>query len=89
MKPNVDHIKNVIEFEEIYEPQFISIPIPDDFYEMDLNSRIIYIGNELRSLESKFHQDKDKLMRHTSLVRIEGGEFIYSVGYIPIVDNEY
>jgi hypothetical protein len=89
MKANATHLRDPIDFGGSSEPEFISIPIPDDFHEMDLNNRITYVANELRSLESKFNFDRGELIRHTSLVRIEDGKFMYSVEYVPVMDNEY
>ncbi len=69
--------------------QVISIDIPEDFVQRDLISRIQYVAEELKSQEAEYPMDKGKLIRHTSLIKVEGGKFHYAVTYVPYVDSEY
>ncbi|MGQ9655910.1 MAG: hypothetical protein ACUVXD_17765 [Thermodesulfobacteriota bacterium] len=87
MKYKLDRVG--IFFENMSEPQLISIQLPDDFHKMELNDRILFLANEIKALESKFPVYKDSLRRHTSLVRMEQGQAVYSVEYLPILDDEY
>ena len=89
MKTNFNHVNDYIGLDEISKPQSILIPIPKDFEEMDLENRIACIAKELKSLESEFDSDKGEFMRRTSLVKIADGNFVYSIDYVPIVDDEY
>jgi hypothetical protein len=56
---------------------------------MDLPSRILYVADKLKSLESEYPLEKGKLVRHTSLARIEAKRFSYSIAYITVLDNDY
>lgn len=79
----------MIDLEGLGDRKFISFPIPDDFNNMDLSSRILYVADKLKSLESEFPLAKGKLTRHTSLAKIEGDKFSYSVIYVTTLDDEY
>ena len=88
MSPQLNRV-DVIDLEGFGDQKFISFPIPDDFSNMDLSSRILYVADKLKSLESEFPLEKGKLTRHTSLAKIEGNKFSYSVIYVTTLDNEY
>ncbi len=74
---------------EVPEPHVVTIEVPDDFDEMNLNSRIVYVADGLKSSESRYPDCKDSLRRHTSLVKIGKGGFSYLIEYLPIVDSDY
>ena len=88
MKSQVNHAR-IIEFEGASSPEFIAIPLPDNFSRMDLSSRISYIANELKALEPSYPVERENLRRFTSLTRIGEGKATYSVEYLPIPDSDY
>jgi hypothetical protein len=88
MKSQLNHA-HVIEFEGASSPEFITIPLPDNFNRMDLSSRISHIADELKALESSYPVERDNLRRFTSLTRIGEGKATYSVEYLPIPDSDY
>lgn len=71
------------------ETRVISIDIPEDFIKKDLVSRIMYVANQLKSHEAEYPSDKGELIRHTALIKVEGGKIHYAVTYVPYMDNEY
>jgi hypothetical protein len=80
---------HMIHFETVGEPQIVSFPVPEDFSNMDLSSRILYVSDRLKSLESGYPLEKGNLIRRTSLARIEGDKFLYSIVYMTVLENDY
>ncbi len=74
---------------EVPEPQVVTIAVPDDFNRMNLNSRIVYVADGLRSSESRYPDCKDSLRRHTSLVKMGKKEVSYLIEYLPIINSDY
>lgn len=74
---------------EIPEPQVVTIAVPDDFNRMNLNSRIVYVADGLKSSESQYPDCKDSLRRHTSLVKMGKKEVSYLIEYLPIINSDY
>jgi hypothetical protein len=88
MRSQLERVE-MINYGDIPEPKFISVPIPDDFFSMDVQSRILYVADKLKTLESEYTDEQGSLIRHTSLVKINQGKLVYSVEYVPLLDNEY
>lgn len=88
MRSQTDHM-DTQDLGTVPEPTLIRVHIPKGFQDMDLNSRIEYMANELKSLESEYPAEQGSYMRHTSLARIEGDEILYLVEYVPVMDSEY
>lgn len=74
---------------EAPEPQVVTIAVPDDFHRMNLNSRIVYVADGLKSSESQYPECKDSLRRHTSLVKMGEKGVSYLIEYLPIVNSDY
>ena len=87
MRSQLDRVET-INYGDIPDPKFISVPVPDDFLSMNLQSRILYVADKLKSVESDYVEERGSLIRHTSLVKINRGRIVYSVEYVPLLDNE-
>ena len=88
MEAQVDTVQ-IGTFDDVRGPRQISIPIPEDFRTMDVSSRIHHIAEALRSLESQYPADNGDMIRRTTLVKVENGNLVYEIDYIPLVDSEY
>jgi len=75
--------------EEIPEPRLVTIAVPEDFSRMNLNSRIVYVADGLKSSESQYPDCKESHRRHTSLVKLGKKEVSYLIEYLPIVNSDY